>query len=52
MKDHDDIVMTDNEGKITGNVGKDTIIVDGVEITYQEAYEKTHEKSQTDNRSE
>jgi hypothetical protein len=50
-KDHkDDVEMVDSKGKVTGNIGKDTVVVDGKEIPYQEAVEKengTDEEGET-----
>ena len=43
--------MTDEKGKVTGHIGKDTIVVDGKEIPYEKAFEKNtdEKKGTTDN---
>ncbi len=53
MHDADDITMTDSHGKETGNVGKDTVVVDGEEIPYDKAFKKAHEdEDKTNDRPE
>jgi len=41
--DHDDIEMVDSKGNVTGNIGKDTVVVDGEELAYEEAFKKVND---------
>jgi hypothetical protein len=45
---HDDVEMVDSKGNVTGNVGKNVVVIDGKEVPYDEAFKKVNEKDAED----